>query len=361
MKKILRKFSLHTQIIFVNTTILLISLILYTVFISLFYDTAFYQEHPNIINWCYWVVVIICLMMSGAFLTEKLTFPAKQFIGYAKEFEEVNFTEISAEMTNSDFIKLANAFDDLQHKLYETIDKIQQKNNEISKLNDDLKEELIYKRDLVTSISHDIKTPLTVISATISAILDGIFTPEETQIELNNVLNEIEKTTKMLQDTINVYQMDSSVSKENCVELSLFNLVNEITVDLDKLFKKYNHTLHLNLKKDIKIIADKEKITMALKNLLLNAIVHSPLNSDIYINIDHRQLEIINTGVTIPTADLHNIFKPFYRVDKSRTKNDDFGNGLGLYITNEIISKHNYFLGVENLEDSVKFYIVFES
>ena len=360
MKKFLRKFSLHTQIIFVNTITLLLSLILYTIFISMIYDTPFYQEHPNIINWSYWLIVIVTLMIIGALFTEKLTFPAKQFIGYAKEFEEVNFTEISNEMTNSDFVKLANAFNDLQHKLYETIDKIQQKNNEISNLNDELKNELIYKRNLVTSISHDIKTPLTVISATISAIQDGIFSPEETEKELENILLEIDKTTKMLQDTINVYQLDSNISKENCVEISVFDLVNNITNDLDKLFTKYNHTLHLCLKKDIKINADQEKITMAIKNLIVNAIVHSPLNSNIYINVDEKKLEIINTGITIPKTDIQNIFKPFYRVDKSRTKNEDFGNGLGLYITNEIITKHNFFLGVENLDNSVKFYIIFE-
>ena len=74
----------------------------------------------------------------------------------------MNFNVISDEMTNSDFIKLADAFHELQSKLNETIEKIQLKNKEISNLNDHLKNELVYKRNLVTSISHDIKTPLTV-------------------------------------------------------------------------------------------------------------------------------------------------------------------------------------------------------
>ena len=128
MKKLLRKFSLHTQIIFVNTTILFLSLVLYAIFISILHDTNFYQKYPTLLNLGYWLIVIIIIMIIGAMLTEKLTFPAKQFIGYAKEFEEINFLEIKDEMTNSDFIKLANAFHDLQTKLYETIDKIQQKN-----------------------------------------------------------------------------------------------------------------------------------------------------------------------------------------------------------------------------------------
>lgn len=360
MKKILRKFSLHTQIIFVNTFILLLALVLYAIYIRIMIDTKFYTNHPTITNMAFWVIITIILMFVGAILTEKLTFPAKEFIGYAKQFENVNFLEISKEMTNSDFIKLANAFNDLQKKLYETVDKIQQKNNEISKLNKDLKNELIYKRDLVTSISHDIKTPLTVISATISAIQDGIFTPEETEEEFKNILLEIEKTTRMLQDTINIYRMDSSISRENTVELNMIEIINSTTKDLDKLFTKYKHTLVLDLKNDIQIKADKDKLVMAIKNLVINAIVHSPENSKIYITLEEKTLEIINTGINIPREDMENIFKPFYRIDKSRTKNDDFGNGLGLYITNEIITKHNFFLGVENVENGVKFYIIFE-
>ena len=73
-----------------------------------------------------------------------------------------------------------------------------------------------------------------------------------------------------------------------------------------------------------------------------------------------KTLEIINTGVNIEEEDLKNLFKPFYRADKSRTKKDDFGNGLGLYLTKEILKKHNLDVNVENIEDGVKFYIIFK-
>jgi two-component system sensor histidine kinase VanS len=304
-------------------------------------------------------------MFATTLLIEKITFPAKEFIGYAKEFEEINFKQISTEMTNSDFVKLANAFDDLQTKLNETIIKLKQKNNEILTLNDNLKNELIHKRNLVAAISHDIKTPLTIIAATVSAIQDGIFTPEETQVELENILNEIETTKKMLQDTINIYQIESEINQEKFEEFNLIEVINNVTDDLSKLITKYKHTLHLNLTSDIKMNADKEKITMAIKNLVLNAIIHSPENNNIHINIisnkKHSILEIINTGVSIKEEDLKNLFKPFYRADKSRTKKDDFGNGLGLYLTKEILKKHNLDINVENIEDGVKFYIIFKN
>jgi two-component system sensor histidine kinase VanS len=303
-------------------------------------------------------------MILSSLIIDKITLPAKEFIGYAKEFENINFKKISKEMTNSDFIKLANAFDELQKALNDTIEKTKQKNNEILRLNENLKNELVYKRNLVASISHDIKTPLTIIAATISAIQDGIFTPDEMEVELQNVLNEIDNTKKMLQDTINIYQIESEISEEKFTEFQLIEVINNVTEDLSKLITKYKHSLHLNLSSDITLNADKDKITMAIKNLVLNAIIHSPENNNIQINIVsnkiHSVLEIINTGVNIKDYELENIFKPFYRTDKSRTKKDDFGNGLGLYITKEILNKHNLDINVENIENGVKFYIVFK-
>ena len=182
-------------------------------------------------------------------------------------------------------------------------------------------------------------------------------------MELENILNEIEVTKKMLQDTINVYRLDSEINKDNFTEFQLVEIINNITDDLSKLFTKYKHTLHLNILSDINLTADKTKITTAIKNLVLNAIIHSPENNNIYINVisnsKNNILEIINTGVTISNEDIKNIFKPFYRADKSRTKRDDFGNGLGLYITSQILNKHNYKIEVLNIENGVKFTITF--
>jgi two-component system sensor histidine kinase VanS len=308
--------------------------------------------------------MIILIAILDSTIIEKITFPAKEFIGYAKEFEQINFKEIENEMTNLDFIKLAHAFNELQNKLFETINETQKKNNEIILLNEKMKQDFIYKRNLVSSISHDIKTPLTIIEATIHGIKDQIFTQEEIPNELENVLKEIDKTKKMLQDTINIYKIDADLADKSLYsDFNLIELVNEVTADFKKLIEKYQHKLSLNIQTDVKIHANKVQFKKALSNLLLNAIVYSPVDSTIYINIlnigKQKTLEIINTGVTIPNDDIIHIFKPFYRIDKSRTSGEDYGNGLGLYITSEILKKHNLEINVTNLENAVKFYINF--
>ena len=355
--KLLKKLSLQTQIIYLNILLLLSSLLLYFLYLNLIDDTVFYQNHQQLANIIYWIAMIIIISFIIAFTIEKITFPVKEFIGYAKEFEAINFKEVEKEMTNSDFIKLSHAFNELQTQLFRTIDELKNKNAEIQ-------QDLIYKRNLVTAISHDIKTPLTIIEATIHGIKDQIFSPDEIPNELDNVLLQIEKTITMLQDTINIYKIETELSDKSLyTKFHLIELINEVASDFKKLIEKYQHKLSLNLQTDVIISGNKTQIKKALSNLLLNAIVYSPVNSIISINLMNNDkqkiLEIINTGTTLPEDEIVHIFKPFYRIDKSRTSGEDHGNGLGLYLTSEILKKHNYKINVTNLDNAVKFYITF--
>ena len=74
--------------------------------------------------------MIILTALINTVIIDKITFPLKEFIGYAKEFDRINFKEVSNEMSNSDFIKLSNAFNELQQKLFETINETNKKNND---------------------------------------------------------------------------------------------------------------------------------------------------------------------------------------------------------------------------------------
>ena len=188
--------------------------------------------------------MIFVIAILDATIIEKITFPVKEFIGYAKEFEQINFKEIESEMTNQDFIKLATAFNDLQKKLFETINETKRQNTEILLLNEKMKQDFIDKRNLVSSISHDIKTPLTIIEATIHAIKDQIITQEEIPTELDNLIKEITKTKQLLQDAINIYKIETELANtSNFEEFDLIDLITTITDDFKTLFEKYQHRL----------------------------------------------------------------------------------------------------------------------
>ena len=363
MRRLIKKLSLSQQCVITSTLIFVFILLLYFLYLAIIFNTPFFTNYQSLAHILYWIFALPLGIFLNVLLLGKIIEPIAYFIDYCHKFRELNFKEIEEKLPNSDFKRLCIAFEELQSSLNNTIDELRKKNSEITLLNEKQKKDLIMKRNLVSSISHDIKTPLTIIHTTISAIRDGIFTPEEIPNELENILNEVEKTNAMLKDTINIYHMENESYQMNISEISLITLINEITISLAKLFEKHHQTLKLNLPSDVIIEADEKQMTRALNNLIVNAITHSPENNTVEINlisnVRNDILEIVNTGTNIDENDINHVFEAFYRGDKSRTKTDDYGNGLGLYSAKEIIKRHNFELGVINLDNAVKFYIVF--
>lgn len=358
----LKNKSLRYQITFTFITSLLCTLIGYVLFLLLLWNTEFYQNFSPLANTIYWVVAIIILILFISPTFESLTDPVKSFNQYLKNFENINFTELSKEVNNADLSQLALALNELQIRLQSTVEELRDKNHEITRLNEEQKQEYQNKKDLITSLSHDLKTPLTIIQTTVSAIIDGIFPPEEINQELNNVLLEVENTTKMIQDTIAIFKIDQDINASEFKEFRLIDSINTLTETFKKMIEKYGHVLQINIPYPLAIYGNKEQFQRVLNNLMLNAIIHSPQNSEIYINLHQSNknniLEIINTGIIIDDKEKNNIFEPFYCLDKSRSKQTEHGNGLGLYIVKQILDKHHFDIGVTNLDNATKFYII---
>lgn len=235
---------------------------------------------------------------------------------------------------------------------------------ELEKLNKKYINEEEYKKNLVASISHEIKTPLSVITSISMAILDGIIDEKDIKKEIQNILVESEKTTKMLQEIVNVYKMDSNILQFDYKNERIDLIINDVIENLKIIAIKHNINIVSNVNIEFSYKVDYIRIKQAFNNIILNAITHSISSSTVYINLDRKNdyilFEVINTNSNINKDELKYIFEPFYRVDKARTKKDDVGNGLGLYIVKEILSKHNLDYGIYNTDDSVKFYIIFK-
>lgn len=119
--------------------------------------------------------------------------------------------------------------------------------------------------------------------------------------------------------------------------------------------------VNFNDEENFIIKADEERITKAISNIINNGIKYSPNNSQLNIrlfNKDRNILEIQNTGTTIDERLKDKIFKPFFRVEKSRNRKTG-GSGLGLYIVSQVLKEHNFKYNIRNKKDSVVFTIEF--
>ncbi len=346
------KIKSVTLIIILNA----LAFIFFTVINILLYNFSFLY----LIN----IFLILLYILSNIFIINFLYYtPLRKTIRLLKHYNDENFSYRIYDLNSKEIKELNGEINLLGIKLKNLKQSYLEILNENNSYYNQYQKDLENKKQLVATISHEIKTPLTVIEATASGIVDEIFPQDEINNELNNIIKECDKTTKMLQEIVNIYKLDNNKLNIDNTAVDILNLIKEII--------EFNHSLILKYEKEIIYLSNysfKYNINLnqfkrVLNNILINAITYSPKGEKITINIidnkSYNVLEIINYGITIPKNDIKKVFEPFYQVDKSRTKKQDYGNGLGLYIVKEILEKHHLDYGILNVNNGVKFYIIF--
>lgn len=293
-----------------------------------------------------------------AFWLDKITDPYEYLNKLLLNIETIDFDVLKNEALNLDTLKTSQALENLQRRILNDINELKEKNATVTRLINQQEEDFEHKKNLISAMSHDLKTPLTIINTTLSAMRDGIIKIEDSKDDILMMIKEVEKTSSMLQNMINIYKYDNDLKEINKTDISLIDLINEVCDELDSLFNKYEQSLSVNYQKDLILNTDHNQFKRVLDNLVMNAIVHSPNKNQVIINLKENTLEIINTGVTISQDNLKKIFEPFYKVDEAR-KEAESGNGLGLYIVNEICKRLGYKIAVSSKNNKTTFTITF--
>jgi len=224
------------------------------------------------------------------------------------------------------------------------------------------------RKDFVATISHELKTPITIISGQLEGMIYNIgkFKDRDTYLkksyestqELRDLVNEMIEVSKS-----EILQSDLSLTK---VELS--SLLRKLIKKHQFLIEEKNMNIELNIENNIYINCDETRIEKAINNIIINGIKYSPNNENLIVRLYKKNkknnykvyLEIENTGVTIEEKYIEEIFNPFFRIEKSRSRKTG-GSGLGLYLVNQILKSHGYYYTLKNKENSVVFLIEFKS
>ncbi|MBN1039345.1 sensor histidine kinase [Clostridium botulinum] len=217
------------------------------------------------------------------------------------------------------------------------------------------------KNELITSVSHDLRTPLTSIIGYVDLLKKNEFNDKE---KFDNYIEIIDERTKSLNRLINELfeytKLTSHDIKLNYSRLEIVSLIEQMVGEYTPIFNKENLEVVKDITdKDIFINADIEKIVRVLENLLTNAIKYSVKNSKVLIKLfeenDYVVVSVLNKAKDIAEDDLKNIFERFYKVDKSRKEQDS--TGLGLSIVKRIVELHNGEIDVNLNEDIIEFKI----
>ncbi len=212
------------------------------------------------------------------------------------------------------------------------------------------------RRDMITRVSHELKTPLNAIYGTSQMLLNYYSKDigEKVFKHIENINKGGERLTKLIEDLIDVSRVESKKLDLNLRNENLIEIIKESVEELIYLANKRGIFLNLDMQKELFGNVDKIRIGMVVTNLLSNAIKNTPVNGNIYLKTfeHHDYLDIIiqDTGVGITKKEELLLFTKFGKIERhGKSLGVDIeGSGLGLYISKEIINLHGGQIFVES-------------
>lgn len=270
----------------------------------------------------------------------------KSMLQEIHEASEGDFNRIFSPVYDANLQALSSDVQQLMQRLTETMQeerKIEQTKNE-----------------LITNVSHDLRTPLTSILGYLRYIEQDKYKDEvalrhytgiayEKSLQLEQLLNELFEYTRM-QDSKFHLEMEA---------INLSEMLGQLIVQNEARFKESGMTYRdAILAEDVIVLADGEKIARVLDNLISNALHYGKQGKYVDVMLEDIQekalIHITDYGEPIPTLDLPHIFDRFYRAEKSRARHTG-GSGLGLAICKSIIEHHHGKISVESSQEKTCF------
>ena len=256
---------------------------------------------------------------------------------FLKNQRRRDFTEISKNIPQ--FQSNTMDFEELSQKI-STITEDQSKEIDV------LHERENYRRDFLGNISHELKTPLFSVQGYLLTLIEGGVEDESIRDKyLNRINKSVDRLIYLVKDLDMIAELERGRINIEFTTFNLTALVQDVIDLLEIKAEKNNIRLSLNypIHQPIKVVGDIQKIQQVLINLIVNAINYSNPNTEVIIDFDDFddkiQVSIKDQGVGIKQEDLDRVFERFYRVDKSRNRNNG-GSGLGLAIVKHILEAH---------------------
>jgi PAS domain S-box-containing protein len=207
--------------------------------------------------------------------------------------------------------------------------------------------------NVMSDLSHDLKTPLAIINSSIY-LLENLTDPQRQRDKIEAIKMQTQQLDKLIRDILMLSRLDH-VPQLNCTSTDLNHLIRNIIPRFYTTAEQKRIRLTMNLCDDLPLLPiDEDEFSRVIANLVENAIQYTFAGGSVTIKsalqAESVLLEVIDTGIGISEADLPHIFSRFYRADKARNSSQG-GTGLGLAIVKKIVEMHNGTVEVESVQD----------
>lgn len=290
--------------------------------------------------------IVISLMISfvlSATLALTFTNPLKKMKNTALLLAQGNYEAKTGVIQDDEIGELAN-----------TIDILSQKLDESSKESEKLFKQ---RQDFITNISHELRTPVTVIRGSLEALCDGIIKDDERIKDYYiQMLNESKSLERLVNDLLELSRLQNADFKIVMQEINLCDVLKDAVRSASSIANQKQIIIEYKQDTDAYLInGDYGRLRQMFMIVIDNAVKFSKENSKIYINFENNKVKVIDKGIGIAMEDMPYIFDRYYRVKSDVNKS---GTGLGLTIAKQIALRHNINLTVnskQNVETSFIF------
>ena len=286
------------------------------------------------IIWFFVILTLIILSIVIYAVSDKFIInPIEQVNEVSRKIAKGKVSERVQINSNDELGELANNFNEMA----EAIEKFE-----------------INRREFISNVSHELRSPMTSIKGFIAGILDGIIPPEKEHFYLNKVSDEIERLTRLISDLLDISAMQAGKLSFNFTKVDVNEMLKTAVINLEPKVtdKKLSVEIDLDIEEPV-VSADKDKLIQVATNLTDNAIKYCTEGGTIKIaskcKNDKVIVSIYNDSPQLTEEELKMVWDRFYKADKSRTNKES--TGLGLAIVQNIIINHKQEVWCRNSDD----------
>ena len=277
------------------------------------------------------IIVVILSLIIGYFISKSISKPIVKMNEKAKKLANGNYDFTFDNNSNIyEIDELANTLNYAKKELAET---------------DEL------RRDLLANVSHDLKTPLTMIKGYAEMIRDlNSDNIEKRNANLNVIIEESERLNILVNDLLTLSKIQANKDVLEKEDFDIVELINNIIKRYSIYKDTEGYIFEVNTPDKVIVNADKKKIEQVIYNLINNAINYTGDDNKVIINVlvdKNIRVEIKDTGKGIKKEDLPHIWDKYYH-SKKKHKRNVIGTGIGLSIVKTILESHNFKYGVES-------------
>lgn len=279
------------------------------------------------------LIVLILSFLSAYFISKRISKPI--------------------EIINDQAKLLSRGKYDISFELDENIEEINSLTTTLNHMKEELSKTEKLQRDLMANVSHDLKTPLTMIKAYAEMTRDLNQSREKQEENMNIITEEVDRLTLLVNDILSLSKMQAKVDELKIEKFNLTELIENILKRYEYLEEQEGYKFILLQKEKVIISADKKKIEQVMYNLINNAINYVGEDKKVTINLEIEKekvlVKVIDTGKGISPKDIPYIWDKYYK-DSKKHKRDSIGTGLGLSIVKNILKLHHFEYGVKSVK-----------